>query len=158
MDFAALRSVVIGRLCCKSPFPLGIKNSPGCRRDLHVKMWGISLPDDKLTGDLGNAFEAAEIGGRWSDVFWRENCHRAISDFCNSIGTKRTNRAMCCLAAFGGKAECAGRPYSGGRKRKHQCKRFGRFWSHASLYCLSVPQRTSAWPKQIRHHPKRKLV
>src|SRR5262245_47778679 len=56
-----------GRLCCKSPFPLGIKNSPGCRRDFHVKMWGTSSPDDKLTGDLGNAFEAAEIGGRWSD-------------------------------------------------------------------------------------------
>src|SRR5499427_4982221 len=55
------------RLCCKSPFPLGIKNSPGCRRDFHVKMWGTSSPDDKLTGDLGNAFEAAEIGGRWSD-------------------------------------------------------------------------------------------
>ena len=56
-----------GRLCCKSLFPLGIKNSPGCRRDFHVKMWGTSSPDDKLTGDLGNAFEAAEIGGRWSD-------------------------------------------------------------------------------------------
>jgi len=54
-------------LCCKSLFPLGIKNSPGCRRDFHVKMWGTSSPDDKLTGDLGNAFEAAEIGGRWSD-------------------------------------------------------------------------------------------
>jgi hypothetical protein len=53
--------------CCKSLFPLGIKNSPGCRRDFHVKMWGTSSPDDKLTGDLGNAFEAAEIGGRWSD-------------------------------------------------------------------------------------------
>src|SRR6516164_8151543 len=46
--------------CCKSLFPLGIKNSPGCRRD-------SSSPDDKLTGDLGNAFEAAEIGGRRSD-------------------------------------------------------------------------------------------
>src|SRR5262245_58310468 len=56
-----------GRLCCKSLFPLGTKNSPGCRRDFHVKMWGTSSPDDKLTGDLGNAFEAAEIGGRWSD-------------------------------------------------------------------------------------------
>src|SRR6516225_11864340 len=55
------------RLCCKSLFPLGIKNSPGCRRDFHVKMWGTSSPDDKLTGELGNAFEAAEIGGRWSD-------------------------------------------------------------------------------------------
>src|SRR5215831_16383304 len=58
---------VVGRLCCKSLFPLGTKNSPGCRRDFHVKMWGTSSPDDKLTGDLGNAFEAAEIGGRWSD-------------------------------------------------------------------------------------------
>src|SRR5262249_555767 len=27
-----------------------------------------------------------------------------------------------------------------------------------SLYCLSLPQRTTAWPKQIRHHPKWKLA
>src|SRR5262245_38146024 len=52
--------------CCKSRFALGFKNSPGCRRDFHVKMWGTSSPDDKLTGDLGNAF-AAEIGGRRSN-------------------------------------------------------------------------------------------
>src|SRR5262245_56955979 len=65
-SFASATSVV-GRLYCKSLFPLGIKNSPGCRRDFHVKMWGTSSPDDKLTGDLGNAFEVAEIGGRWSD-------------------------------------------------------------------------------------------
>jgi hypothetical protein len=34
-----------------------IKNSPGCRRDFRVKMWGTSSPDDKLTGDLGNVIE-----------------------------------------------------------------------------------------------------
>src|SRR5262245_57926692 len=55
------------RYCCKSLSALVIKNSPGCRRDFRVKMWGASSPEDKLTGDLGNAFEAAEIGGRWSD-------------------------------------------------------------------------------------------
>src|SRR6266478_5952722 len=53
--------------CCKSPFALVIKNSPGCRRDFRVKMWGTSSPDDKLTGDLGNVIETTQIGGRRSD-------------------------------------------------------------------------------------------
>ena len=46
-----------GRLCCKSLFALVIKNSPGCRRDFRVKMWGTSSPDDKLTDDLSSAIE-----------------------------------------------------------------------------------------------------
>src|SRR5215510_9228101 len=56
-----------GRYCCKSLFALVIKNSPGCRRDFYVKMWGTSSPDDKLTGDLGNVIEATQIGGRRTD-------------------------------------------------------------------------------------------
>src|SRR4029450_128302 len=55
------------RYCCKSLFALVIKNSPGCRRDFRVKMWGTSSPDDKLTGDLGNLIETTQIGGRRSD-------------------------------------------------------------------------------------------
>src|SRR6266511_4465481 len=54
------------RYCCKSLFALVIKNSPGCRRDFRVKMWGTSSPDDKLTGDLGNVIETTQIGGRRS--------------------------------------------------------------------------------------------
>jgi hypothetical protein len=46
---------------------LVIKNSPGCRRDFRVKMWGTSAPDDKLTGDLGSVIETTQIGGRRSD-------------------------------------------------------------------------------------------
>ena len=57
----------IGRYCCKSLFALVIKNSPGCRRDFRVKMWGTSSPNDKLTGDLGNVIETTQIGGRRSD-------------------------------------------------------------------------------------------
>ena len=53
--------------CCKSLFVLGTKNSPGSGRDFHVKMWGTSSPDDKLTGDLGNVIEATQICGRRSD-------------------------------------------------------------------------------------------
>jgi hypothetical protein len=53
-----------GRYCCKSLFALLIKNSPGCRRDFRVKMWGTSSPDDKLTGDLSNVIEARQSGGR----------------------------------------------------------------------------------------------
>jgi hypothetical protein len=56
-----------GRLCCKSLFALVIKNSPGFRRDLRVKMWGTSSPDDKLTGDLGNVIEITQVGGSRSD-------------------------------------------------------------------------------------------
>src|SRR6516165_9316279 len=52
------------RYCCKSPFALAIKNSPGCRRDFRVKMWGTSSPDDELTGDFDNAIEATQIAGR----------------------------------------------------------------------------------------------
>jgi len=65
--FAALHMSAHGRYCCKSLFALVIKNSPGCRRDFRVKMWGTSSPDDKLTGDLGNVIEATQIGGRRSD-------------------------------------------------------------------------------------------
>jgi hypothetical protein len=53
--------------CCKSLFALVIENSPGFRRDLRVRMWGTSSPTDKLTGDLGNVIEAAQIGVRRSD-------------------------------------------------------------------------------------------
>ena len=68
--FAAVHMSLFGRYCCKSLFALVIKNSPGCRRDFRVKMWGTSSPDDKLTGDLGNVIEATSIGGRRSDFFY----------------------------------------------------------------------------------------
>jgi hypothetical protein len=61
-----------GRFCCKSLFALAIKNSFGRRRDFHVKMWGTSSPEDKLTGDLGNVIEATSIGDRRSDFFTAE--------------------------------------------------------------------------------------
>src|SRR5215469_4861264 len=56
-----------GRYCCKSPFALLIKNSPGRRRDFHVKMWGTSSPDRKSTGDLASAIENPNIDGRRPD-------------------------------------------------------------------------------------------
>src|SRR5215813_7924021 len=61
------RCPLSGGYCCKSLFALVIKNSPGCRRDFRVKMWGTSAPDDKLTGDLGSVIETTQIGGRRSD-------------------------------------------------------------------------------------------
>src|SRR6476620_190180 len=57
----------IGRYCCKSLFALVIKNSPGCRRDFRVKMWGTSSTDDKLTGDPRWRDEGRQIGSRRSD-------------------------------------------------------------------------------------------
>ena len=46
-----------------------IKISFGCTRDFRVNMWGTSLPEDKLAGDLANVIEATSIGGRRSDFF-----------------------------------------------------------------------------------------
>jgi hypothetical protein len=47
-----------------------IKISFGCTHDFRVKMWGTSLPEDKLAGDLGNVIEATSTGGRRSDFFY----------------------------------------------------------------------------------------
>src|SRR5262249_47054416 len=55
------------RFCCKSLFALLIKNSPGYRRDVRVKMRGTSSPDDKLVSDLAKATEAIKIAARRSD-------------------------------------------------------------------------------------------
>jgi hypothetical protein len=52
-----LRMSVCGRFCCKSLFALVIKISFGCTREFRVNMWGTSLPEDKLAGDLGNVIE-----------------------------------------------------------------------------------------------------
>ena len=68
-DFAALHESGCGRFCCKSLFALVIKISFGCTRDFRVNMWGTSLPEDKLAGDLGNVIGATSIGGRRSDFF-----------------------------------------------------------------------------------------
>ena len=57
------------RFCCKSLFALVIKISFGCTRDFRVNMWGTSLSEDKLAGDLGNVIEATSIRGRRSDFF-----------------------------------------------------------------------------------------
>jgi hypothetical protein len=58
-----------GRFCCKSLFALVIKISFGCTHDFRVKMWGTSLREDELAGDLGNVIEATSIRGRRSDFF-----------------------------------------------------------------------------------------
>jgi hypothetical protein len=55
------------QILLQKSFCTGDQNSPGCRRDFRVKMWGTSSPDDKLTDDLGNVIEAAQIGVRQSD-------------------------------------------------------------------------------------------
>jgi hypothetical protein len=48
------------------------QNSFGYTRDFRVKMWGTSLSEDKLAGDLGNVIEATSTGGRRSDFFTAE--------------------------------------------------------------------------------------
>jgi hypothetical protein len=52
-----------------SLFALAIKISFGCTRDFRVNMWGTSLPEGKLAGDLGNVIEATSTAGRRSDFF-----------------------------------------------------------------------------------------
>jgi hypothetical protein len=49
-----------------------IKISFGRMHDFCVKMWGVSSPDDKLAGDLGNVIEATSIGGRRLHFFTAE--------------------------------------------------------------------------------------
>jgi hypothetical protein len=78
-------------------FALVIKNSPGYRRDFRVKMWRTSSPDDKVTGDLGNVIEAAQIGVRQSDRLTAENHHLVVLDFYNTICQKPTFRSYCKL-------------------------------------------------------------
>jgi len=81
-----------------------MKNSAGCRHDFRVKMWGTSSPDDKLTADLGNVIETHRSAVVGRIVLRRENYHRAILDFYNNLGTKRTSQHVRALSAFGGKA------------------------------------------------------
>jgi hypothetical protein len=70
IQFAAPAQVWNWQILCKSLFALVIKISFGCARDFRVNMWGTSLPDDKLAGDLGNVIGATSIGGRQSDFFY----------------------------------------------------------------------------------------
>src|SRR3954451_2036885 len=75
----------IGRLCCKSLFALLIANFLSCRRGFRVSMWGTSSPGDQLTGD-----SVTRLTPHLSAIvacfdFWREICHPAFSDFCNTI-------------------------------------------------------------------------
>jgi hypothetical protein len=42
----------------KKSFCTHDQNSFGRTRDFRVKMWGTSLPEEKLAGDLGNVIEA----------------------------------------------------------------------------------------------------
>src|SRR5262245_9925470 len=67
ISFAAPAQVRKWQILLQKSFPLVTKNSPGCRRDFRVKMWGTSSPDDKLAGDLARATEATKIAGRRSD-------------------------------------------------------------------------------------------
>src|SRR6516164_2977879 len=60
------------RFCCKSIFAQVTKNSPGCRRDFRVKIWGTSSPDDKLVSDLAKAAEATKVAARRSDRLTEE--------------------------------------------------------------------------------------
>jgi hypothetical protein len=49
-------------------------------------MWGTSLPEDKLAGDLGNVIGATSIGGSSVGFFYGKKIGAgAIWDFCNNI-------------------------------------------------------------------------
>ena len=53
-------------------------------------MWGTSLPDDKLAGDLGNVIGATLIGVVGPIFLQQEIWDQAIWDFCNNICQKLT--------------------------------------------------------------------
>jgi hypothetical protein len=63
------RNFRLWQIVLQKSFALVIKISFGCTRDFRVNMWGTSLPEDKLAGDLGNVIGATSIGGRRSNFF-----------------------------------------------------------------------------------------
>src|SRR5262245_8686689 len=78
-------------------------------------MWGTSSPDDEFTGDLATRLRlhrSLVVG--WF-VLWREIYHRAILDFCNTIGTKRTYRHAATMSALEAKPDdiCSLRAFPG---------------------------------------------
>src|SRR2546422_2275436 len=97
-----MRESAVGRYCCKSLFALVIQNSPGCRRDFRVKMWGTSSPDDKLTGDPRWRDEGTQIGSRRSDrLMAGKNISRAnFSFFKKNANTLALFPALPCLVLF----------------------------------------------------------
>jgi hypothetical protein len=74
-----------------------IKISFGCTRDFRVNMWGSSLPEDKLAGDLGNVIEATSTDGGRSDFFTAEKLA------AGNLGLSQQNlpTADSCIAANG---------------------------------------------------------
>jgi len=107
--FCLLRcmSPQVADFCCKSLFALVIKISFGCTRDFRVNMWGTSLPEDKLAGDLGNVIGATSIGGRRRIFFtarklaqgnlgllqqYRHTVSIRCGEGSDAIGAKRTCR------------------------------------------------------------------
>jgi len=81
------------RYCCKSLFAQVTKNSPGRRRDFRVKMWGgpHRLTENSRATSV-TCLRLHETATVDPIDFWRENRHRAISDFCNKIGQQQTCR------------------------------------------------------------------
>src|SRR5262249_9107593 len=93
-----------GRYCCKSLFALLIKNSPGCRRDFRVKMWGTSSPDDKLTGDLGSVIETTQSGGSSvGSCYGGKIITGQFWTFTTVSAQSGHSKASVCSSAFGAK-------------------------------------------------------
>src|SRR5262249_34012602 len=86
--------------------PCGSKNSAGRGCDFHVKMWGTSSPDDKLTGDLGNVIEVTQIRGHRADRLMA----RKLSS--SNFGLLQQYRHKTAFA---------------------ESTKFGRFWSEADM-------------------------
>src|SRR6202048_5073605 len=76
------RMSVPGRFCCKSLFALVIKISFGCARHFRVNMWGTSLPEDKLAGDLGNVqrLDGASLGVKTARASSADTCFNTSAD------------------------------------------------------------------------------
>ena len=90
-----------------------IKISFGCTREFRVKMWGTSLPEDKLAGDLGNVIEATSIGGRQSDFFTAGKLAPGnlglLQQYRHKAASKQCGRMS---AAGGSRRQAAGRQFA----------------------------------------------
>jgi hypothetical protein len=71
-----------------------IKISFGCTRDFRVKIWGTSLPEEKLAGDLGNVIEATPNHQSSVRFFYsRQIGSEQFGTFSTASGQKRTRYA-----------------------------------------------------------------
>ncbi len=81
-----------GRWCCKTLFGSLKAIFPDRRRGDRIFVRGTNSTSDKLTGNLGIAFEDTAIGDCCLAALFAEKSLKIILECCNTIGTFETCR------------------------------------------------------------------